>query len=75
MAYRNGHWINARFAGACATCSSRIIRGDTIRYYPMTRRADCKPCGEKQEAKTAPDAGFVDIDRLQEDRWAEITGR
>lgn len=54
MAYRNGNWINAKFAGACATCSSRIIRGDTIRYYPMTRRADCLRCGERKEIAAKP---------------------
>lgn len=49
MAYRTGNWINARFCGTCATCSARIIRSDTIRYYPMTRRVDCLACGERKE--------------------------
>lgn len=75
MAYRTGNWINAKFAGHCSTCSARIIRGDTVRYYPMRRAVDCKPCGEKREAKTAPAPGFIDIDRLQEDAWSDMVGR
>ncbi|MBU2507593.1 MAG: hypothetical protein KJ799_12850 [Bacteroidetes bacterium] len=38
-------WIKARFNSICS-CSQSIKKGDDIFYYPKSKTAICKFCGE-----------------------------
>ena len=40
-------WITARFSSVCG-CGKRINKGEDILYWPSSRTAQCKTCGEPE---------------------------
>lgn len=44
---RDPFWMDAKYAGRCAQCSTQFVRGTRIFYYPATKSAYCssEACG------------------------------
>lgn len=36
--------ITAQRAGTCSTCHGEVLPGDTIRWYPSSKRIACNAC-------------------------------
>lgn len=59
-AYRNDpRWLTARFESKCQ-CGNVTHKGGDIYYYPLTKTALCKSCGE-QATRDFEAAAFDDF--------------
>lgn len=44
-------WITSRYATKCRHCQATIMVGDSIAFLNPGRKALCRPCGRRQQAR------------------------
>lgn len=60
MARSDPRFINAKFAGYCARCGARIMRGDRVAYFPLTHTIIGGACGHADAAMRQFEAEAAD---------------